>query len=196
MKNRLDKNYWDTRYQRQETGWDVGAVSIPLKAYIDQLSDKNISILIPGCGNAYEAEYLLAAGFTNVTLIDISPSLVETLKEKFTASEQQKILIICADFFELDSTYDLVLEQTFFCALDPALRAAYAEKMYALLKPGGKVVGVLFDRGFEGGPPFGGSKMEYERLFAKRFTIKKMEACYNSIGPRSGSELFIILEKR
>jgi SAM-dependent methyltransferase len=195
MKNPLDKNYWETRYRLHDTGWDIGAVSTPLKTYIDQLADKNISILIPGCGNAYEAEYLLAQGFTNVTLIDISPSLVEALKKKFTGEDQQKIQIRCADFFTIQSTYDLILEQTFFCALDPGLRKAYVDKMYGLLKPGGKLVGVLFDRDFEGGPPFGGDKAEYENLFEEKFTIKKMEACYNSIGPRSGTELFIILEK-
>jgi hypothetical protein len=45
-----------------ETGWDLGQVSPPLKAYIDQLTDKNLRILIPGCGNSYEAEYLLEKG--------------------------------------------------------------------------------------------------------------------------------------
>ncbi len=194
--NPLDKDYWETRYQLHETGWDVGTVSTPLKAYIDQLQDKNISILIPGCGNAYEAEYLLANGFSNVTLIDISPSLVEALKKKFTAEDQQKIHITCANFFEHNAPYDLVLEQTFFCALDPALRKAYVDKMHGLVKPGGKLVGVLFDRDFEGGPPFGGGKAEYEKLFAEKFALKKMEACYNSIGPRSGTELFINLEKK
>ena len=41
--------------------------------------DKTASILIPGCGNAYEAEYLLANGFKNITIIDIAPSLVAQL---------------------------------------------------------------------------------------------------------------------
>ncbi len=195
MKNLLDKNYWETRYQLHETGWDIGTISTPLKAYIDQLPDKNISILIPGCGNAYEAEYLFANGFTDVTLIDISPSLVEALTKKFKVEDQQKMRMVCSDFFALQSTYDVVLEQTFFCALEPGLRTAYVDKMYELLKPGGKLVGVLFGREFEGGPPFGGSKGEYEKLFAEKFTIKKMEACNNSIGPRSGTELFINLEK-
>ena len=67
--------------------------------------------------------------------------------------------------------------------------------MFDILKPGGKLAGLLFNRSFDGGPPFGGNKDEYERLFSKRFEIKTMEDCYNSIAPRSGSELFIILKK-
>jgi len=56
-------NYWENRYQNQQTGWDIGEISSPLKAYIDQLEDKSIKILIPGAGNAYEAEYLFLNGF-------------------------------------------------------------------------------------------------------------------------------------
>jgi hypothetical protein len=53
----LDQEYWDTQYISNTTGWDLGEVSPPIKSYIDTIEDKNISILIPGCGNSYEAEY-------------------------------------------------------------------------------------------------------------------------------------------
>jgi hypothetical protein len=62
--------------------------------------------------------------------------------------------------------------------------------MHQLLKPAGKLVGVLFNREFEGGPPFGGSKEEYKQLFSKHLHIKKMELCYNSIPQRKDAELF------
>ena len=42
----LNKNFWDLRYQNNEIGWDIGYISTPLKKYIDQLTDKNIKILI------------------------------------------------------------------------------------------------------------------------------------------------------
>ena len=54
----MEKSFWDSRWENAETGWDLGGVSAQLKAYIDQLESKKLSILIPGCGNAYEAEYL------------------------------------------------------------------------------------------------------------------------------------------
>jgi SAM-dependent methyltransferase len=78
----LDQTFWENRYVLNETGWDLGEVSPPLKAYIDQLTDKNLRILIPGCGNTYEAEYLLNNGFTNITVIDISPTLIDNSKDK------------------------------------------------------------------------------------------------------------------
>ena len=66
------ENYWTNRYKDESTGWDIGYPSIALKEYIDQLTDKSIRILIPGAGNAYEAEYLLELGFKNVFIMDIS----------------------------------------------------------------------------------------------------------------------------
>jgi len=191
----LDKNYWNSRYQSQQTGWDVGTVSTPLKEYIDQLHDKNLAILIPGCGNAYEAAYLLQQGFTNITIIDIAPAAVDAFKIKWKAFDGRQLRIICGDFFELNETFDLIIEQTFFCALHPTLRKVYTDKMFDLLNVKGKLTGVLFNRPFEGGPPFGGSKEDYIHLFNQKFNIKIIEDCYNSIAPRAGSELFFILKR-
>ena len=190
----LDKNYWDNRYKKGEDQWDIGYVSTPLKEYIDQLDNKNISILIPGCGNAHEAEYLLKKGFKNITLIDISYVAAEAIKEKF-ASYADRITVSHGDFFTLHQKFQLILEQTFFCAIDPSLREKYAEKMYDLLRQNGKLVGVFFDKTFDAGPPFSGSKEEYMHLFAPLFDIVLMEKAHNSIEPRKGTELFVILKK-
>lgn len=195
MSNELSAGYWSKRYVENDAAWDVGRITDPMKAYIDQLSDKEISILIPGCGNAYEAEYLLENGFTNVTIVDFSDVLIEQVKKKF-AHFENKPQIILADFFDLDQKHDLILEQTFLSALHPSLRQKYAAKLHDLLKDGGKVAGVIFGKDFPENPPFGGSKKEYEKLFAEKFEIIKLEDCYNSIEPRAGAELFIILRKR
>jgi SAM-dependent methyltransferase len=196
MEQHMDSKYWSERYQQNTTGWDIGQVSTPIKAYIDQLANKDIAVMIPGCGNAYEAEYLLEQGFTNITLVDISPLLAESISRKFKLVLGKKIQVICDDFFNIDQSYDLILEQTFFCALNPALRKKYADKMFSLLKPGGKIAGLLFNRSFPGGPPFGGNELEYRKLFEEKFKIRVMEPCYNSIPSRAGTELFIILEKK
>ncbi len=76
--------------------------------------------------------------------------------------------------------------------IDFAVREEYVVKMKALLKPGGKLVGVLFNRSFAGGPPFGGAHEEYINLFSKHFKHVQLAPCYNSIAPRMGSEVFLI----
>ena len=194
--NTLDKKFWDERWKEKDTGWDLAAVSPPLKGYIDGLKNKEIAIFIPGCGNAYEAEYLLKTGFPNITVIDISPTLVQQLLQKFEAYAGKELTVICGDFFKHSGKYDLILEQTFFCALSPSLRKDYAAQMFSLLSDEGKLAGLLFNKQFENSPPFGGSKEEYINLFSEKFDIEKMSECNNSVAPRMGAELFFELKKK
>lgn len=191
-----DKNFWEDRYRQKHTGWDAGEITTPLKEYLQQVKDRSISVLIPGCGNAPEAEWLIANGFTNVTLVEISELVVNELREKFSSIPTTDLKIFNHDFFALQGKYDLILEQTFLCALPPHCRIDYANKICELLNDHGKLVGVLFDRTFEGGPPFSGSIQEYNDLFKEKFEIIKLERCYNSIPPRKGTEAFVILRKK
>ncbi len=193
-------NYWDTRWQNAETKWDLRQPSPPLMAYADQIpaDRRDLAVLIPGCGNGYEALYLLENGFTNLTMLDIAPTAIAALRERLDVgfpAWSERLQLWCGDFFKHQHQYELILEQTFFCALPPDLRPAYVLKMNELLHPGGKLTGVWFNRPFEGGPPFGGDEEEYRALFAPHFRIKNLSACYNSIPPRAGSELFGIFEK-
>jgi methyl halide transferase len=195
--NNLGAGYWNNRFINRDTPWDMGYPSTPLKEYFNQLTDKNVSILIPGCGNGYEAAYLLENGFTDIVLIDISPALTKQIEEKFSAYINKELTVITGDFFELNGQFDLIIEQTFFCALDPSLRKKYAVHMQHLLKPRGKLAGVLFNRLFANeGPPFGGSTEEYNELFSPFFHINKLETCYNSIKPRQDAECFFIVQKK
>ncbi len=195
MAIKLDQAYWDERYQHGYTGWDIGHVADPLKAYFDQLTNKDLSILIPGGGNSYEAIYLMEQGFTNVTIVDISTVVTERLQLKNAHWLDKGLRIICSDFFELNEQFDRVIEQTFFCALSPELREAYAKKMSSILHQDGKLVGLWFDRDFEGGPPFGGNASEYQALFSRYFQHVQFTPCINSIQPRSGTEVFGIISK-
>ncbi len=191
----IDKNYWEKRWENNETGWDAGTITTPLKQYFDQLKDKNIKILIPGCGNAHEAEYLFNEGFKHIYIIDLVPQALESFSKRVPNFPKENL--ICGDFFNHQNQYDLIVEQTFFCALNPILREAYINKMHALLKPTGKLIGLLFNIPLNTAhPPFGGNKVEYQKQFAPFFHFKHFETCYNSIKPRENNELFIVFEKR
>ena len=191
----LDKNYWNDKYLHGSTGWDIGYASTPLVEYFDQLIDKNLKILIPGCGNAYEAEYLVDKGFKNVFLIDWSEAALNNFKKK--AHQIPDSHLFCEDFFEHKGEYDLIVEQTFFCAINPSERQQYAKKVNELLKKRGKLIGVLFDDPLnDDHPPFGGNKAEYTEYFKPYFDFKVFDRAHNSIKPRMGRELFILLIKK
>lgn len=186
----LNESYWTARYNNNQLGWDIGYPSPAITHFMDQVEDKKAKILIPGCGNAYEAAYLWDNGFQNVYLLDFSPIPLQKFSEQNPNFPKEQLLNI--DFFEMEGEFDFIIEQTFFCALNPELRRKYAEKMVELLKPNGLLIGLLFNIPLnDDHPPFGGSQKEYEQLFLEYFEIQKMEMAYNSIPERQGNELFV-----
>lgn len=194
MRNELhDAGYWDERYLNHHTKWDIKQVSPPLRVFIDLLTDKSIKILIPGCGNAYEAQYLADQGFKNVTILDISKVLTNRLRRQF---KNTGIQILNQDFFEHEGRYDLILEQTFFCALLPSDRKAYVHQCYRLLNPKGIIAGLLFNKKqVAEEPPYIASDEEYRKLFQPFFHFRKYENCTTSIPPRLGAEVWFEFQK-
>ena len=193
------ENYWSQRYVDEKTGWDLGAVSEPLKCYADQLQSKDLKILVPGAGNAYEAEYLYRAGFKQTHIVDVSTLPLQNFKQRVPEFPEEQM--IHGDFFALKGEYDLILEQTFMCSFPPVdnNRERYVEQVHNLLKPGGKLVGLWFDIPLTGDlekRPFGGTKAQYLSLFENHFAIKTFETSYNSMPGREGIELFGILQKQ
>ena len=75
----LSDNYWNNLYLKNEFKWDLGAISSPLKTYIEQLNNKDLKILIPGAGNSYESEFLFSNGFKNVVVLDFAEGLFHSL---------------------------------------------------------------------------------------------------------------------
>ena len=189
----MEQDFWEKRYTDDDTGWDIGTVSTPIKRFVDSLENRDLKILIPGCGYGHEARYLYEQGFSQVYVLDFAEQAIDTFLLSCPGFPDEQILK--EDFFTHGGQYDLIIEQTLFCAIDPGMRDRYVDQVYRLLAPGGSLVGLLFDCEFESGPPFGGTKAEYEARFSRCFSDSKIEACYNSIPPRQGRELFIRLRK-
>lgn len=184
-----DSSYWNNRYLDQKTGWDIGH---PSPAIIEFFIDKNnlSSILIPGCGNAYEGEFLFNQGFANLTLADFAAETKKNFLRRCGNFDPEKFVV--GDFFELKGQFDYIIEQTFFCALTPHLREDYVIKMKELLHPDGKLVGLMFNADLNTEyPPYGGCQEEYLDLFSKHFSVVNLSNCDNSIVPRAGRELWI-----
>ena len=191
----LSEDFWNDRYIAKDTGWDLGEISLPLKSYFDQITNKDLKILIPGGGNSYEAEYLHNLGFKNVYVVELSKTALTKFKRR--APSLPATHLIHKNFFDLEMSFDLIIEQTFFCAIDPKLRPNYTSKASQLLKKEGELVGLLFDDIFgTDKPPFGGTKTEYLGYFQPYFNILLMEHAYNSHPKRIGRELFLKAQKK
>ena len=131
----MTSNFWEQRYANNNTGWDLNTVSPPLKHYIDTLTNKSLFILIPGCGNAYEAEYLHNKGFENVFIVDLAEHPLLEFSKRVPDFPKSHILHL--DFFNLTQKFNLIFEQTFFCALHPEQRLHYAHHTSKLLNSNG-----------------------------------------------------------
>ncbi|MCA4807493.1 class I SAM-dependent methyltransferase [Myroides odoratimimus] len=191
----FDKEFWEKKYANSEAQWNAGSITTPIKEYIDQLTKKDLAILVPGIGHGHELMYLYENDFTNISGLDFT--IVGALEAYGLMNNFPYGDVILEDFFEHEGQYDLIIEQTFFCSLPINKRSDYVEKMHDLLKPGGKLVGVLFDCYFnQETPPFGGNKEEYLEMFKEKFNIQVLETAHNSIKPRAGRELFFIINKQ
>lgn len=191
---KLDATYWNNKYVRNEIGWDIGYANPVLVDFVLHNFKKECKILIPGLGNGYELEALWKNGYKNAIGLDLAPAAREAFITRVPDFPSDNYVL--ENFFDHSSKYDLIVEQTFFCALNPSLRAAYTIKMLELLEPKGQLAGLLFNFNREVGPPFGGDKEEYTNLFSSDFQIVKMDICKESIAPRLGNEYFFQLIKK
>ena len=192
---KFSSEYWNKRYLSDQTNWDIGYASPAIVEFIEKLGDKNLRVLVPGAGNGYEVEYLFHNGFHNAYLLDFSEQSILNFLSRCPDFPTHRI--IHEDFFDVGGQFDLILEQTFFSSIPPHKRHMYAMKMHGLLKDNGILAGLLWSHAFDfEGPPFGGSRTEYEQLFTPFFKIETMEIANNSIKPRRGRELFIKLRKK
>lgn len=185
----LSPEYWSLRYREGKTGWDIGFASPAIMEYALRFP-LDTRILIPGCGKAREAQALHEAGYTQVIILDFAQEAFEDFAGRVNNFPKENL--IQGDFFAHQGAYDLILEQTFFCAINRDLRKNYVLKMHSLLKEGGILAGLLFKNEFEKeGPPFGGSSTEYLELFSSHFEVQRLEDCKNSIPPRHNNELWM-----
>ena len=180
-------------------GWDIGEPTPVFNRWI-QTQKESLSICILGAGNGWDALHFAEKGH-KVTAVDFAESAVLNMNVA-AAKRGLKLNILHMDIFNLDeiftNTFDIVLEYTCFCAIDPDQRDVYISLVNNILNPSGKFVGLLFptDKNLDSdGPPFGVDIDTTLNLFSKYFTVIKKEIPSNSIERRKGREIFVILKK-
>lgn len=192
---KLDQTYWNERYLASDHPWDIGYPAPALREYLKQKIPISAKILIPGAGHAHEAQWAFEHGYTNVYVCDFAQQALDNFSKR--VPDFPKAQLLHKNFFELDGYFDLILEQTFFCALDPDLRVEYVHKTHELLKANGRLAGLLFNHIFpKDGPPYGGLVSQYIPLFSSNFQFIQMKPAKNSIAPRLGNEVFFELQRK
>lgn len=173
--------------------WDAGRVPDALRTYAAR-TQPGSRILIPGCGSAYEAYYLLENGF-DVEAIDFSDAAVAIGKANLGCFGDR---IRLADFFsfEYGLPYDVVYERAFLCALPPRAWLEYAERMAQLLRPEGHLAGFFFLKETQKGPPFGISEGGLHELLDPAFEQLEERSVTDSLPVFQGAERWQVWRRR
>ncbi|WP_250501701.1 methyltransferase [Caballeronia sp. AZ7_KS35] len=176
--------FWDERFGQHFTPWDQAGVPEMFKSFVASRSAQ--SVLIPGCGSAYEALHLAERGWP-VRAIDFSPAAVEAARAQLGAHAG---VVEEADFFAYVPPFspDWIYERAFLCALPKTRWQDYASRMAALLAPGALLAGFFFIGSTPKGPPFRIERAELDALLSPHFELIEDREVSNSIPVFAGRE--------
>ncbi len=185
---------WNDRYQKDDIPWDMGAPNPVFLAHSERmLRESGVKWFIPGAGTGHEIPFL-EKNAKNVTALDLSEIARDTFQKLYPTSrcDYRK-----GDFFnDKLGVFDAIVENCFFIALNPKLRAQVVKRMVELLSPKGFWGGSFFTRIAAGGPPFGLSEWELRAHIEPYFEILEWQRSPHSHPRRQWMELWVLLRKR
>ncbi|MBE2251489.1 MAG: methyltransferase domain-containing protein [Myxococcus sp.] len=189
---------WNARYLSQDTRWDKGQCAPPLARLLaERLVPQGARVAVVGAGRGHEALEAARQGY-RVTAVDFAPEAIRAMHEGIAATGLS-FEPLEADVFTLHHThpraFDAVLEHTCYCAIDPATRDAYVTAIEGALRPGGLVLGLFYNHGRAGGPPFDTTEADVRARFA-RFEFERLERAQDSFEGRAGEEWEAVLRLR
>ena len=193
-------SFWDEIYLHNKVTWDMRTPTPVFENLLD--AGKLIypgKILITGCGKGHDAVLAAKKGY-DVYAVDFAFEAIK-LARQMAIRENVKLNLIHQDIFNLDRVYmnyfEYVYDYVTYCSVLPERRREYAERISALLKPGGKLIALLFPvEEREGGPPFAVNVGEFYDLFSEHLMLRFSSKKINSIKPRMDREILQIYIKK
>lgn len=179
----MDIEFWQTRWQRGETGFHLPRPHPKLQSVWPTLCpDPAASVLVPLCGKSLDLVWLLARGH-RVIGVEISELAVRAFfveqgwqpeierQGAFLCFRYQLLTIFCGDFFALtrEQLPDChhVYDRAALIALPSALRVAYSQHLFELV-PSASVMLLLtlvYPQTEMTGPPFAVTPAELVSLY-------------------------------
>jgi SAM-dependent methyltransferase len=166
--------WFDELYSAGERGevsmpWDRGKANGLITAWGDRHEGAGARGLVIGSGLGRDSEYLATRGYA-VTAIDVAPTAIKTVRERYPDSPVHYQVADLLDApADLIGTFDLVVESYTVQALPPSVRAQAIEAVAGLVAPGGTllvIAMVLADDEPVTGPPWKMSRANID-AFAK-----------------------------
>ena len=140
------KTHWEKIYTTkapEQVSWYRPHLETSLALIKRAASDHSASIIDVGGGESTLVDDLLAQGFENITILDVSPAAIEATKQRL-GQAAERVHWLVADITQVDleqGVYDLWHDRAVFHFLtDPPQRVAYVRQVARSVKPGGHVI--------------------------------------------------------
>ena len=144
------RRHWDRVYETKApdaVSWYEPHLARSLELIARAAPDVSASIIDVGGGESTLVDDLLARGYGNVTVLDVSPAAIEVAKKRL-GGLAQKVTWLAADITEAvlpDQHFDVWHDRAVFHFLTSASqRAAYVRQVKHSMKRGGHVIVATF----------------------------------------------------
>lgn len=188
------ESFWTEKYLDPQTqpGWDLKGPHPALEHILPQIKISKTRILVLGCGRGHDCAYLAQKGHL-VTGIDFSEAAIKDAQELYGNIPGLKFVKV--DAFHLPekfrSQYDLVLEHTFYCAVEPSRRNEVLRVWKECLTEGGFLLGIFFILDSIEMPPFGSTEWELRERLKSSFQFLFWNRWHGPSTRSQGAELII-----
>jgi len=144
------KAHWDKVYRTKrpdQVSWYRPHLDVSLELIEEAAPNRDAQIIDVGGGESTLVDDLLARGYRNLSLLDISSTALDVAKKRL-ADRADTLSWLCGDVTTFDFTrhrYDVWHDRAVFHFLiDPQSRAAYVRQVANAVKPGGHVIVATF----------------------------------------------------
>jgi SAM-dependent methyltransferase len=188
-----DPKFWDTAYDEKRDGWELGEVSPPVARALRDFRGPGRAIVF-GCGRGHEARAAAHAGF-DVVGVDFAEQPIADAARLTPPDLSKRVTWRRADLFGLEDegAFDLLIEHTSYCAIDPKRRDEWMRVARRVLRPGATLLGIFYAHPRDGGPPYATTRDDVKAALARAgFRIERGETPEDSIERRRGDELLVI----
>jgi methyl halide transferase len=202
-------SFWNERYICRNMPWDLGQPAPPLVSWAEQhtaLLQQLQTVAVVGAGAGHDAAFFASVVLPvkgtrlHVTGMDLAPEAVNIAKTTYEKDFPENLHFLEQDLFTcpsaLTESFDLVVEHTLFCAIDPERREDYVQAVAGLLKPKGYFLGLFWTHSHPGGPPFRSTEEEVKALFSPAFNIVGTHSPTDSVASRQGEETLLLMRLR
>lgn len=165
------KAHWENIYSNkkfEDVSWYQKKPETSLEFIMSLKLEKNARILDMGGGDSFLVDFLLAEGFTDITVADISEKALERAKKRLGKNaEKIKWVVTDASKFSPSEEFDLWHDRAAFHFLAERVQLNnYLHILHKALRPGGYVVLGTFS---EEGPA------KCSGIEIKQYSIKEMQ---------------------